>query len=103
MEYIIQFTKPGVSFVDGREAIADRMANVTPENRENFAALNTEFGIVNQPTWDQETQILTITKVFPEGTTLAQVENYRFKATRFTITEAEMNGWSRINLIRIED
>ncbi len=96
MEYIIQFKKPGASFADGAAAIADRMANVTTENRARFVALNTEFGIVNQPTWDQETHTLTVTKVFPEGTTPAQVEDYTFKAMEFTVTDSEMNDWIRI-------
>lgn len=96
MEYIIQFKKPGASFADGAEAIADRMANVTEDNRARFRDLNAEFGIVNQPNWDPATHILTVTKVFPEGTTSAQVEEYTFKSMEFTVTDAEMNGWIRI-------
>jgi hypothetical protein len=96
MEYIIQFKKLGASFADGAEAIADRMANVTEENRAKFRSLNTEFGIVNQPSWDPEMHILTVTKVFPEGTTSAQVEDYVYKSMEFTLTNAEMNGWVAI-------
>lgn len=96
MQYVIKATKPGAVFPDATSAWLDRQMGFAEELLVSFRAIDEKYQVTNSLVWDQGSYTLTIAKVFPEGATMQDAENYTFELGLLSPVD-HVNGWDRIS------